>query len=197
MPHPHRPSLDGKPPRRTGGGDRLRLFAVSADPTAGRRASAWNAQSARRRASARVTHGASIGITRYFPGISDVSHLGQADPAAIPTIAANTPAVGHAHRLAGAAGAWHSTRQCWPLGPRLPYPLERLAHGLCIEVLPESSDGHRLAGTKHAVTGRTPAETVAVAIRAEKAHLALSTLAGRPGPPSHCWAHFRLSYELD
>jgi hypothetical protein len=38
--------------------------------------------------------GSSVGVMRYFPGISDMSHLGQVDPEAFPAVAANTPAWG-------------------------------------------------------------------------------------------------------
>jgi arginine utilization protein RocB len=36
-------------------------------------------------------HGTTIRLLRYFPGISDMSFLGQADAGAVPVIAANTP----------------------------------------------------------------------------------------------------------
>lgn len=83
-------------------------------------------------------HGQAIGVCRYFPGISDMSFLGQVDAAAMPDIAANTPAWGH-----GIA---------WPDGPPTPglpivnagpwgrdyhTPLERLHTGYAFEVLPE------------------------------------------------------------
>lgn len=50
-------------------------------------------------------HGTTIRLLRYFPGISDMSFLGQADAEAVPVIAANTPPWG--------AGI------VWPDGPAL------------------------------------------------------------------------------
>ena len=50
-------------------------------------------------------HGISIGTRAFFPGISDMSYLGQADEAALPEIARNTP-------------CW-SSGIAWPDGPAL------------------------------------------------------------------------------
>ncbi|WP_207460206.1 M20/M25/M40 family metallo-hydrolase [Azospirillum sp. SYSU D00513] len=83
-------------------------------------------------------HGTTIRLMRYFPGISDMSFLGQADEGAVPVIAANTPPWG--------AGI------TWPEGPALggvpivnagPWgrdyhtPLERLCVPYGFEVLPD------------------------------------------------------------
>ena len=87
-------------------------------------------------------HGTTIRLLRYFPGISDMSFLGQADETAIPVIAANTPPWG-----AGIA---------WPDGPALggvpivnagPWgrdyhtPLERLCVPYAFDVLPDLVGG--------------------------------------------------------
>ena len=86
-------------------------------------------------------HGTTIRLMRYFPGISDMSFLGQADEAAVPVIAANTPPWG--------AGI------VWPEGPALggvpivnagPWgrdyhtPLERLCVPYAFAVLPDLVD---------------------------------------------------------
>jgi arginine utilization protein RocB len=83
-------------------------------------------------------HGATIRLLRYFPGISDMSFLGQADEGAVPVIAANTPPWG--------------TGIVWPDGPALggvpivnagPWGrdyhtrLERLCMPYAFEVLPD------------------------------------------------------------
>jgi arginine utilization protein RocB len=85
-----------------------------------------------------MRHGTSIRLMSYFPGISDMSFLGQADETSVPAIAADTPAWG-----AGIS---------WPEGPALggipivnagPWgrdyhtPLERLHTPYAFEVLPE------------------------------------------------------------
>ena len=83
-------------------------------------------------------HGTTIRLLRYFPGISDMSFLGQADAGAVPVIAANTPPWG--------------TGIVWPDGPALgnvpivnagPWGrdyhtrLERLCIPYAFEVLPD------------------------------------------------------------
>ncbi len=83
-------------------------------------------------------HGTTIRLWRYFPGISDMSFLGQADAGAVPVIAANTPPWG--------------TGIVWPDGPALgnipivnagPWGrdyhtrLERLCIPYAFEVLPD------------------------------------------------------------
>ena len=83
-------------------------------------------------------HGTGIAIRRYFPGISDMSFLGQADPAAVPAVAENTPAW-------GAGVAWPADGaiaglpivNAGPWGRDYHTPLERLHTGYAFEVLPE------------------------------------------------------------
>ncbi|WP_207484778.1 M20/M25/M40 family metallo-hydrolase [Arenibaculum pallidiluteum] len=101
-------------------------------------------EAAAREAAAEVAgrRGTSIRTLRYFPGISDMSFLGQADEGAIAAVAGNTPAWG-----AGIP---------WPEGPALggvpivnagPWgrdyhtPLERLHAPYAFEVLPELVGG--------------------------------------------------------
>jgi arginine utilization protein RocB len=48
----------------------------------------------RARAAVAARHGVGVRTLRYFPGISDISFLGQADAATLPLVAANTPAWG-------------------------------------------------------------------------------------------------------
>lgn len=75
--------------------------ALGADPAARR------LDTAAREAAAEVSerHGGTIGTRAFFPGISDMSYLGQASESAVPEIARNTPCWGHAIR--------------WPEGPAL------------------------------------------------------------------------------
>ncbi len=80
----------------------------------------------------------SIGTCGHFPGISDMSFLGQVDAAAVPAIAANTPAWGHGI-------AWPSGQtalgvpivNAGPWGRDYHTPLERLHTGYACTVLPD------------------------------------------------------------
>jgi arginine utilization protein RocB len=80
--------------------------------------------------------GTSIGVMGYFPGISDMSHLGQADPGAIPTIAANTPVWNHAIRWPDQPQPGIPIVNAGPWGRDYHTPLERLHTGYAFEVLP-------------------------------------------------------------
>jgi arginine utilization protein RocB len=83
-------------------------------------------------------HGCSLGVIRYFPGISDMSHLGQTDPAAIPAVAANTPVWGFGINWpegTGAAGL--PMINAGPWGRDYHTRLERLEMNYAFEVLPE------------------------------------------------------------
>jgi arginine utilization protein RocB len=78
-------------------------------------------------------HGTTVRLLRYFPGISDMSFLGQADEGAVPVIAANTPPWGTGivwpdGRALG--GVPH--RQCGAVGTRLPHTAGAVVHALCI-----------------------------------------------------------------
>jgi arginine utilization protein RocB len=78
-----------------------------------------------------------VGIIRHFPGISDMSFLGQADPAAIPAIAANTPAWGFGilwPEQGGIGGVPIVNGGPW--GRDYHTPLERLHTGYGFDVLP-------------------------------------------------------------
>jgi arginine utilization protein RocB len=83
-------------------------------------------------------HGVSIRLPRYFPGISDMSFLGQADEAAVPVIAANTPPW-------GAGIVWPEGRalggvpivNAGPWGRDYHTRLERLHMPYATEVLPD------------------------------------------------------------
>jgi arginine utilization protein RocB len=94
------------------------------------------AQRAARRVAAR--HGTSIGFCGYFPGISDMSFLGQVDAAAVPAIAANTPAWGAGIDWPeGDPSLGVPTVNIGPWGRDYHTPLERLHAPYAFEVLPE------------------------------------------------------------
>lgn len=94
------------------------------------------AQRAARRVAAR--HGISIGLCGYFPGISDMSFLGQVDAAAVPAIAANTPAWGAGIDWPeGMPALGVPTVNIGPWGRDYHTPLERLHAPYAFEVLPE------------------------------------------------------------
>lgn len=83
-------------------------------------------------------HGTAIKRIDYFPGISDMSFLGQADEAAVPAVAANTPAW-------GAGIPWPEGRaiggipivNAGPWGRDYHTPLERLHAPYAFDVLPD------------------------------------------------------------
>lgn len=80
----------------------------------------------------------SIGIKRFFPGISDMSHLGQVDRLALPAVIANTPAWGFGiPALSGDPGCGVPIVNAGPWGRDYHTPLERLHAGYAFEVLPE------------------------------------------------------------
>jgi len=96
-----------------------------------------------RDAAARIAarHATSIAIRRFFPGISDMSHFGQADGGELPLVRANTPAWGFAIRWPeghGAAGI--PVVNAGPWGRDYHTRLERLQVGYAFEVLPELVD---------------------------------------------------------
>jgi arginine utilization protein RocB len=75
---------------------------------------------------------------RYFPGISDMSFLGQVDAAGLPVVAANMPAWGHGLVWPeGPASAGLPTVNAGPWGRDYHTPLERLHTGYAFEVLPD------------------------------------------------------------
>jgi arginine utilization protein RocB len=83
-------------------------------------------------------HGTRITETTFFPGISDVSFLGEADTASVPVIAANTAAWGHAFRWPERnATAGIPTINAGPWGRDYHTPLERLHVPYAFVVLPE------------------------------------------------------------
>lgn len=79
----------------------------------------------------------SVGASGFFPGISDMSFLGEADLATVSVIAANTPIWGHGIRWpAGNAVAGLPTVNVGPWGRDYHTPLERLHTGYAFDVLP-------------------------------------------------------------
>jgi arginine utilization protein RocB len=126
--------------RRTGPAVVIGLASMPYLPTELRGRDGRHLEAACRRAAAAVgeRHGTGIGIAHYFPGISDMSFLGQADEAAVPEVAAETPAWGcgipwpQANAIGGVpivnAGPW---------GRDYHTPLERLHAAYAFEVLPE------------------------------------------------------------
>ncbi len=88
---------------------------------------------ARARAAART--GQSIKLTTYFPGISDVSFLGEASTADVRLIAANTPAWASGVGWGGQVGGV-PTVNIGPWGRDYHTPLERLHMPYAFEVLP-------------------------------------------------------------
>ena len=83
-------------------------------------------------------HGCSIGTTGFFPGISDVSFLGEADLAGIPVIAANTAAWREAVGWPAEGGvAGIPTINAGPWGRDYHTPLERLHVGYGFQALPQ------------------------------------------------------------
>lgn len=97
-------------------------------------------EAAARRAAREVAarHGTSIGVRGHFPGISDVSFLGQVDAAAVPAIAANTPAWGHGIDWPPDAppSLGVPTINVGPWGRDYHTPLERLHASYAFGVLP-------------------------------------------------------------
>jgi arginine utilization protein RocB len=82
--------------------------------------------------------GGGIGTLGFFPGISDMSFLGQVDAAALPVIAANTAAWGHGLAWPeGPAALGVPIVNAGPWGRDYHTPLERLHAGYAFEVLPD------------------------------------------------------------
>ncbi len=80
----------------------------------------------------------SIGVKDFFPGISDMSHLGQIDPHMLSAVAANTPAWGFG--IPAPTGEQHAgvpIVNAGPWGRDYHTPLERLHTGYGFEILPE------------------------------------------------------------
>lgn len=89
-------------------------------------------------ATAGARHGVAIGTCPFFPGISDMSFLGQVDAATIAAIAAATPAWGHGIAWPrGAAALGVPVVNAGPWGRDYHTPLERLHTGYAFEVLPD------------------------------------------------------------
>ncbi len=83
-------------------------------------------------------HGVGIGTCGFFPGISDMSFLGQVDAAAVPAIAAATPAWGHGIAWpSGPAALGVPIVNAGPWGRDYHTPLERLDTAYAFEVLPD------------------------------------------------------------
>ena len=83
-------------------------------------------------------HGTTIGLEPYFPGISDMSFLGQGDESSVGAIAADTPAWGAGlHWPEGPALAQIPIVNAGPWGRDYHTPLERLHRPYAFEVLPE------------------------------------------------------------
>jgi arginine utilization protein RocB len=77
-------------------------------------------------------------MLRYFPGISDMSFLGQADAATVPLVAANTPAWGAGLLWPeGGAIAGIPTVNAGPWGRDYHTRLERLHAPYAFDVLPD------------------------------------------------------------
>lgn len=126
--------------RRSGPAVVLGFASIPYLPTELQGAAGERLEAACRRAAATVgeRHGTPIGIARYFPGISDMSFLGQADEAAIPTVAAETPAWGHGIPWpAAGAIAGIPIVNAGPWGRDYHTPLERLHQAYAFETLPE------------------------------------------------------------
>ena len=109
-------------------------------PTSLRGQAGGNLEAAVRLAAAGTArrHGVSIGVSQVFPGISDMSFLGQTDLAAIPFVGANTPAWGSGIDWpAEGGGAGLPIVNAGPWGRDYHTPLERLHTGYAFDVLPE------------------------------------------------------------
>jgi arginine utilization protein RocB len=87
------------------------------------------------RLKAQAASGESLRVIAFFPGISDMSFLGEADTAGVQLIAANTPAWASGVRWSGEVGAI-PTVNIGPWGRDYHTPLERLHAPFAFEVLP-------------------------------------------------------------
>jgi arginine utilization protein RocB len=108
--------------------------ALGADPDARR------LERAVRAAAARVgeRHGTSIGARAFFPGISDMSFLGQADEAVVPLLARDTPCWESAIRWPHGRALGHlPIVNAGPWGRDYHTPLERVEAAYAFQVLPD------------------------------------------------------------
>lgn len=87
------------------------------------------------RARAAAASGQSITVTEFFPGISDMSFLGEAGSSELAVMAANTPAWVHGVAWTGEVGGV-PTVNIGPWGRDYHTPLERLHMPYAFEVLP-------------------------------------------------------------
>ncbi|HEV2605502.1 MAG TPA: M20/M25/M40 family metallo-hydrolase [Microvirga sp.] len=87
------------------------------------------------RLKAQAASGESLRVIAFFPGISDMSFLGEADTAGVQLIAANTPAWASGVRWSGEVGAI-PTVNIGPWGRDYHTPIERLHAPFAFEVLP-------------------------------------------------------------
>jgi arginine utilization protein RocB len=87
------------------------------------------------RLKAQAASGESLRVIAFFPGISDMSFLGEADTAGVQLIAANTPAWACGVRWSGEVGAI-PTVNIGPWGRDYHTPLERLHAPFAFDVLP-------------------------------------------------------------
>lgn len=87
------------------------------------------------RARAAAASGQSITVTEFFPGISDMSFLGEAETGELAVMAANTPAWIHGVAWTGEVGGV-PTVNIGPWGRDFHTPLERLHMPYAFEVLP-------------------------------------------------------------
>lgn len=112
-------------------------------PTSLRGAGGERLEAAVRRAAALVAerHGTRVGTCRHFPGISDMSFLGQADLDGLSALAENTPAWRHGIGWPDGDGdgaiAGLPTVNAGPWGRDYHTPLERMHVGYAFGVLPE------------------------------------------------------------
>ena len=87
------------------------------------------------REAAAARHGGAIAVSAFFPGISDMSFLGEADTADVALIAANSPAWTSGVRWSGRVGGI-PTVNIGPWGRDYHTPIERLHMPYAFEVLP-------------------------------------------------------------
>jgi arginine utilization protein RocB len=98
----------------------------------------WLASAVERsRRATRTSADVDIAVTAVFPGISDISFLGEADLTTVPVIAANTPAWRHGIAWpAEGAVAGIAAINAGPWGRDYHTPLERMHTGYGFDVLP-------------------------------------------------------------
>ena len=112
--------------------------ALGADPAARRLEAAARATAA----DVSRRHGVAIGTRPFFPGISDMSYLGEADADAVPEIARNTPCWGHAIAWReGSAIGGVPIGNAGPWGRDYHTSLERVDAGYAFAIVPELLEG--------------------------------------------------------